>query len=228
MHKVTIRGQLGSGAPEIGKHVANKLGIDYIDREIIAKVAELLNERKRDVIAKEMPVGSLWSRIAEALGFDYAAMGGFALDGSFICPYPGAYLPTWQIPLEDTRYLAGLESVIKELARNQPAVIRGRGSQFILKDHPGAFHVLVVAPLETRVKRVMQNSGMDKESAEREIARSDGSRRDFIKRYFRAEMEDSVHYDIVINTEHLAFEHAASIIVNALPFKNQVSHEQTR
>ena len=36
MPVITIRGKLGSGAPEIGKLVAESLHIDYIDREIIA------------------------------------------------------------------------------------------------------------------------------------------------------------------------------------------------
>ncbi len=42
MSVVTIRGHLGSGAPEIGKQVADRLSIDYVDREIIADVAKQL------------------------------------------------------------------------------------------------------------------------------------------------------------------------------------------
>ncbi len=59
----------------------------------------------------------------------------------------------------------------------QAAVIRGRGSQFILKHHPAALHVLIVAPPETCAMRVMQSMAIDQESAEREIAHHDGSRR---------------------------------------------------
>jgi len=61
MPVVTIRGQLGSGAPEIGRLVADELHADYVDREIAAKVAELLNAHKQDVIAKEMHPGLSWS-----------------------------------------------------------------------------------------------------------------------------------------------------------------------
>ena len=61
MAVVTIRGQSGSGAPKIGRLVANKLNANYVDREIIAKVAKLLNGRKQDVIAKEIPPGSFTS-----------------------------------------------------------------------------------------------------------------------------------------------------------------------
>ena len=56
--------------------------------------------------------------------------------------------------------------MIKELAGSQSIVIRGRGSQFILKDFPGAFHVLIVAPIEVRVKRVMEKLKLNEEDAQ--------------------------------------------------------------
>jgi cytidylate kinase len=209
MSVVTIRGQLGSGAPEVGRQIADRLRADYVDREIIAEVAARLQRREQEVIAKEMPPGSLVGRIAEALGHNYAFGDAFA----------GAYLPTWEIPLDDTRYLEALKSVIRELARSQSLVIRGRGSQFILRDYPGALHVLLVAPLEVRVKRVIQNLKLDPEAAKREIERFDNSRREFIKRYFHAELEDPAYYDLVINTERFSFQAIASIVVDALHFK---------
>lgn len=206
MSVVTIRGQLGSGAPEIGRLIADSLHADYVDREIIAKVAEKLRWPDQEIATKEMPPGSLMERIAEALG-----RSGLTLD-------KGPYLPTWEIPLADTLYLSGLESVITELAKNQPIVIQGRGSQYILKGYPESLHILTIAPVELRVKRVMVKLQLDQESAEKEISRTDNSRREFIKRYFGADQEDPIHYDLVINTEHLTFENAASIAVHAVPF----------
>ena len=214
MSLVTIRGQLGGGAPEIGKQIADRLNIEYIDREIIADVAERLKRSKEGMEDKEMPPGTLLGRIAEALGRGFAASG-------YAGMYAGAYLPTWEMPLDDAQYLTGLESVIKKLARSQAMVIRGRGSQFILKDYPGSMHILVVAPLDLRVKSVMKSLKLDEENAEKEIERFDGSRREFTKRYFQAELEDPVYYDIVINTEHLSFDDSASIVIGALPFKDK-------
>lgn len=214
MAVVTIRGQLGSGVEEIGKLIADKLHADYVDREIIAKVAELLNRREQDVTEKEVPPGSFFGRIAIALGHVPPMSIGPAGTSTSV------YLPTWEIPLDDTRYLAGLESVIRELAMSESIVIRGRGSQFILKHYPGALHVLVVAPLKLRIRRVMIDMKIDEENAKKEIERSDTSRRQFIKKYFNAELEDPVNYDMVISTEHLSFEAAASIIASAVPFKD--------
>jgi hypothetical protein len=209
MPVVTIRGQLGSEAPDIGKLVADKLQTDYVDREIIAKVAELLNTKTRDVITKEMPPGSFLERIGEALGR--------GLIGD--TDYERTYVRTGEISLDDARYLTGLKSIIKELAGSESVVICGRGSQFILKEYPRVLHVLIVAPLKMRLKRVMENLKVEEESARKKIALSDGSRREFIKRYFHAELEDPMSYDLVLNEEHLNSEAAASIIVGALPFK---------
>jgi len=210
MSIVTIRGQLGSGAHEIGRQIADRLHTDYVDREIIAEVAARLQRQEQEVLAKEMPPSSLLGRIAEALEHSSSLEVGFE----------GAYLPAWQIPLNDSRYFQALESVVRDLARSQSLVIRGRGSHFILKDYPRTLHVLVVAPLGVREKRIMQNLKLDQEAAKQEIARLDSSSRKFIKRYFKAELEDPGCYDLVINTEHLSFQAAASIVVDALSFKD--------
>ena len=207
---VTIRGTLGSGAPEIGNQIAERLHFDYVDREIIADVAKRIKWSEESTAAKEMPPGTLGGRIADALAHTYPIGDGFG----------GAYLPTWEIPLDNTLYLGGLESVIKELAQKQAIVIRGRGSQFILKDYLGALHVLVVAPLQLRIKRIMESSKVEESEARKLIQRFDSSRRVFTKRYFHAVLEDPINYDLVINTEHLSFENATNIIKSTLPFKD--------
>jgi len=212
MSIVTIRGQLGSGAPEVGRKVADKLHADYVDRELIAEVAMRLQREEQEVIAKEMPPTSLLGRIAEALGHG-GTFGGEA--------YAGAYLPISEMPLSDTRYFEALKSVIKQLARSQPLVILGRGSQFILKDYPETLHVLMVAPIEVRVRRVMQELKLKEEAAKHEIASFDKSSREFVKRYFQAGWEDPVNYDLVINTGHLSYEATASIILEILSYKKE-------
>ncbi|MBI2853985.1 MAG: cytidylate kinase-like family protein [Chloroflexi bacterium] len=208
MPVVTIRGKLGSGAPEVGREIARRLNVDYVDREIIADVAVRLQRQEPDVIAKESPPPSLRGRIAEALSHSYGVGG---LEGS--------YLPSWELPLDDATYLKALKSLIVELASSGSIVIYGRGSQFILKGNPNAFHVLTVAPPEVRLRRVMDSLKLDQERARREMVRSDNIGREFSRRYFRAEWEDPLNYDMVINTEFLSFHAAASIVVNAFGLK---------
>jgi len=210
MPVITIRGQMGSGAPEIGKLIAASLGIDYIDREIIADVAGKLNYPAIKIEKQEMPPTSLFKRIKDVIEHSYPSgpdAGGLGSAMIYVSPE--------QVPLDDTGYRAALETIIKEIAVGDAVVIRGRGSQFILKDHPGALHILTVASPETRIQRVMQNRNIDEKAARQEINNFDNSRREFIKRYFRADLESPVNYDIVFNTDHLAYP-AVVTLVNSL------------
>ncbi len=205
---ITIRGQLGSGAREIGRRLARTLEMSYADHEITTRVAAELGEDRETVVAKEMPAASFSGYIMEALERSYALwVGG-----------PAVYLPAWELPLSDNRYLSALDRVVRDLARG-PAVIFGRGSQFILKDYPDAFHVLVVAPLDVRLRRVMRNFRLDPDSAKKEIEEYDGSRREFARRYFKAEREDPAHYNLVINTGRTTIEAGVSLIAGTLARK---------
>jgi cytidylate kinase len=212
MSLVSIRGQLGSGPTEIGRKIAETLHADYVDREIIAEVAARLHRQEQDVLEKESPPSSLLDRIAEALQRSLPFGEGFE----------GAYLPAWKIPLDDIRYFQMLESVVKDLARSPSLVIQGRGSQFILKNDPRVFRVQIVATLEQRIKRVMEELKLSPEAAKQEIARFESGAREFVKRYFRVEVEDPKYYDLVINTERIGFEAASSIIVDAISFKERI------
>ncbi|MBN1188376.1 MAG: cytidylate kinase-like family protein [Dehalococcoidales bacterium] len=210
MPVITIRGKLGSGAPEIGRLVAESLHIDYIDREIIEQVAARLNLEEQEVVAKEMPPTSLQDRIAEALAHGYTIGNGIQ----------GAYLPIWQIPLDNNRYLEALTGLITELAEGHSAVIYGRGGQFILKNHPSSLHVSIVAPLKVRLHRVMEERNISEEAANKEIGRFDSSAREFMKRFFGVEMEDPTYYDLIINTERYNYQAAVDIIVESIKVKS--------
>jgi cytidylate kinase len=197
---------MGAGVEEIGKLVAQLMGGEYVDREIIAGVAGRVQRSPAEVALKEEPPATLMGRILHALG---QAQITTADNG-------GAFRPAWEMPLEDTRYLDAMTAVIRDLAKGPSIVVRGRGSQFILKGQPATLHVFVVAPVGLRAKRVMQDLRLDEAAAKKEIDRVDGSRRAFVKKYFNAELGDPAHYDLVVSTERLTYEAAAQLIRQAL------------
>ena len=225
MPVITIRGQEASGAPEIGKMIAKDLKIDYVDNEIIADAAKRLNRHEIDILEKETLPSTFMGRIARALSASgdtvpriYPSGGGPESLYMNMAQYP------WKIPLDDNLYLKTLKQVITELAKSREIVIRGRGSQFILKDFPGVFRILIVAPYDLRLKRVMERMNLDEENAKKEIKRSDNNHREFLKRYFHAEVENPQDYDLVINTEHISIEDAVSIIIKAIPSDKHKQH----
>ena len=67
MPVITIRGQEASGAPEIGTMVAKELKIDYVDSRIIADVAARLNRQELEVLKKETPPRTIFSRVARSV-----------------------------------------------------------------------------------------------------------------------------------------------------------------
>jgi len=73
-----------------------------------------------------------------------------------------------------------------------------------------------VALIEVRLKRVMEQLNRDEEAARKEISRFDDSSREFVKRYFQADITDPLNYDVVINTRGLSAEGAAAIIADAV------------
>ena len=163
MPVITIRGQEASGAPEVGTMVAKELKIDYVDSRIIADVAARLNSEELEVLKKETPPWTIFGRVARALSMSGGALSGDYGSGDGETFYMPMEMYPWEIPIDDKLYLQNLKMVIIELAKSQAIVIRGRDSQFILKDFPGAFHVLAVAPLDLRVKRVMERMKLDEE-----------------------------------------------------------------
>jgi CMP/dCMP kinase len=215
MSVITIRGRLGSGAPEIGRIVAERLNVDYVDREIIAQVASRLKLSETEVIAKEIPTQTLRERIAIALKRDYKTGVGAAIQGT--------YLPMTEMPLDDNRYLEALSTLVRELAKTNALVIHGRGSQFILKGDPHAFHVSVVAPAMLRLNRVMEEMQMSEEEANQEITQTDSSAHEFMKKYFGAEMDDPTGYDLVISTGRFTYDAAATAILEVLRIRENVN-----
>ena len=106
------------------------------------------------------------------------------------------------------------------MSRTPNIVIVGRGSQHILRNHKSALHVLIVAPIEERLTQIMTRFQMDRERASRYIDEADASRRAFVMRFFKKEIEDPQLYDLVVNTRFIGFDAAARLIVSASAAKN--------
>jgi cytidylate kinase len=167
-----------------------------------------------DVAEREQTPLRLRQRIRSALESALARSGSME----------SAFSRNWKGHLNDAKYLDALKSVIQDLALEENIVIHGRGSQFILHNNPSALHILVIAPLPVRINRVMTLHKVDEETARRQIEEYDSSRRGFIQRFFKRDIEDPVYYDLVVNTEHMDFNLAARVIVRAVERKSPWGH----
>jgi cytidylate kinase len=101
------------------------------------------------------------------------------------------------------RYFEALEQLMKELAERGNVLLVGRGGCRFLRERRGAFHVRLVAEIDTRVRRVMENRWLREEPARRLIDQSDARRRRFHESYFGSDWTDPLEYHLTVNSGRL-------------------------
>jgi cytidylate kinase len=97
-------------------------------------------------------------------------------------------------------------------------VLLGRGGNFILGPKRG-FHVRFVAPHETRVANLMKYREMTRKEAEGLISESDGMRGQLIRKLFRADIDDPVYYDLMVNSAYVDIEDLLGVVKAAVMAK---------
>ncbi|HXV74695.1 MAG TPA: cytidylate kinase-like family protein [Candidatus Polarisedimenticolaceae bacterium] len=191
---ISLSKQWGCGARAIAAKLAEALHWQWFDKEIVAAIAE-----------HSHTLQSIVSRLDEhAIGTinDYLAQMTVPND-------PG-----------QVNYLREMVRVVSGLAHNGNAIILGRGANFFLKPQFG-LRVRLVAPLEARVRRLVEEREVDEKTARAAIKTQDDGQRAFVRQVFRADVDDATGYDLVVNTADLGLDVAARVIEAALRRKLQ-------
>jgi cytidylate kinase len=198
---VCISHATGAGGEEVGRLVAERLGFLYVDEQIVAGAAAK-GGIDPDLVADEERRKSLAVRLLEALG----QSGGeaWALGGS-------TQLRTGEeMAGDEVRTL--IREVIAQTAARGNAVIVAHAASRALTQGPEVLRVLVTASPATRASRLAAAEGMDEKQAARAVKDADAGRRSYLKRFYDADEELPVDYDLVVNTDVLSPERAAAIV----------------
>jgi cytidylate kinase len=197
---IAISRQQGSGGSYIGRAVAERLGMRYLDREMLRTAAEYLSEQRSQKDGQ--PQESWFDRLGAVF-----ALG--SLDAGYVPPSPTVLYEGQLIGIEDR--------LIRETVDDHVAVIVGRGAAQILRGRPGVVTVFVHAPEEWRVDRVMQVYKVaDRAQALRMVRKSDQERARFVRRVADVEWADPRCYDLAINSMTLGFDCAVDLIVRSV------------
>ncbi len=113
-----------------------------------------------------------------------------------------------------------IELIILEKALRGNVVIYGRGGQDLLSDVDSVLRARIIAPFEVRVERWAEREWLDPDRARYLVRKSDQQRAGFIKYYFDRDWEDSVHYDLTINTQRLSEDMAVQVICDCVKDEN--------
>ncbi len=221
MTVITLSRQLGSGGREIAGEVARALSLRLIDAETINRAAQQAGVPQRALAELEHEGGhSLAGRVLKALQTMPALAPGGEMGSaqaespSVTLPFVGLFSPTvspLSASLEGYVRVVGL--VVKGLAKEGNVLVVGRGSQVLLKKHPGALHVQTVAPVPDRVKAVMVHYQLDKKAAESRVRASDRDRADYLRRYHGVNWMEPTLYHLIVNTGRIPLPAAVDLIV---------------
>ena len=67
MTVITIEGRVGAGAPDIGRLVARELGLDFVDRLILAEIARRVGSTVGALATQEKRTPSFVNRLAQSV-----------------------------------------------------------------------------------------------------------------------------------------------------------------
>ena len=112
-------------------------------------------------------------------------------------------------------YIEAVHDYIYDLAIRNNLVILGRGGSILFKDYPPALHVRIIAQFTHRVNKVMKLYGLNSETAVKLVKEKDHEKRQYYRRIFDVNWNNSRPYDLVLNSEKMGLEDAADIIVAA-------------
>jgi cytidylate kinase len=212
---ITVARQHGSQGELVAQEVARLLEANFLDKEIIGLAAQRAGVAESAVAERDERTFSVTEHVlrmvAESLAHN--AVPDAYPDYLQMARYEGEDPGTQR--MDPQHYLELITGVMKDLAQAGNAVVMGRGGNIILKDAPGVLRVFVVAPLEVRVRRVMEQEGVDAREATRRIHRVDGNRAAFIKQLVQAEWDDPANYDLVVNTSRCPTGYIAQLIADA-------------
>ncbi|MCX7599630.1 MAG: cytidylate kinase-like family protein [Armatimonadetes bacterium] len=183
---VTISRELGSGGTTVAKLVAQQLGFRLWDREILEAMAGRLKAELGHVEKWDEQVPSAVESIMR-----------------------GALQRT---PMTAT-YKRILKEILTEIAARGRAVILGRGGACLL---PESLRVRVIAPLDLRIARVAELEKITEHQARKLVLETDARRRRFGHVHFRQDLDSPLLYDLVINTQRMSLEFAATLVIDAV------------
>lgn len=109
-----------------------------------------------------------------------------------------------------------IEQAIRDAAKEGQAIIIGRGGQVILRHQTEAFHIKIVSPPDSRVRRLMSAALIDEEAAVNRIVASDRSRAGYLRKEYGVNWLDPLLYNLVINVSPGEEQWAANLISKAI------------
>ena len=199
---ITVSQQYGSGGSEIAAWLAQRLDWQLFDDRLVALVAQEVELTEEEVEVYDERVDSFASRLLVSM--------------PLATPELLAGNPPLLPQIQQRLCHEAVRRIIAETANAGNAVIVGRGAQMQLANRRDVFHLRVVAPLERRVRSVIQREGLDKVRARARIQQKDRQYARYLQTCYGRSINDVDLYDLTLNSSILDMESLVDQVCLAL------------
>lgn len=197
---ITIGRQFGSGGRELGRLLAEELGIPYYDQEIVREIADrtLMPESYVQQIIEQRKIVAFPLHIAKS--FQLATDLQIATNPK----------------IEESSAIFNQQSkIIREIAEKSDCVIVGRCADYILKER-NPYRIFVYADMEKKMKRCREyapeNENFGDKELEKHIMEIDKRRASYYNFHTGQKWGDPINYDLCINTTNLSIKEIVPIL----------------
>jgi len=181
---VTVEREYGSGARDVARQLAQRLGWKLWDQSLTDEIARLMECPGQTVQEREERRDSLHYRLFKAF-----------MRGSFEGTVHAA-----RLKMVDADCIVDVtRKIVTTIAAEGHAVMVGRGSAYYLQGRPDAYHVFVYAPFEEKVRR-LQATGKSEQEAIDLAETVDRDRAEYIKQYFNIEWPARHFFHLMVNS----------------------------
>ena len=189
---INIGRQFGAGGKGVAELLGERLGIPVYDNELLQKAAEESGVspaffKKSDERRRVFRLGSLFGLNRAP---SYAPSG---IDGTELFKYQS--------------------QAIRDIAEQGSAIFLGRASDYVLRDMR-CLDVFICAPLEDRVKRIVERTGMSAEEAEKYIQKKEKARRDYYNFFTLGDWGVASNYDLCLDSSLVGLEGCVDLIID--------------
>lgn len=194
---VTVSREFGAGGSELAAALGQELGWPVLDHDIARRVASRLELEDATVERLDEHPPTWLARIASAL---------------LVAPPEAPIGIDLGKVLSPDAVARTVDRVIAEAAEHAPVVIVGHAGQLVFRSRPRTVHVRLVAPIESRTRRLRERLGWDAAHAAAELERTDRDRVAYGQRYHHHDTRDPALYDLVINTGRVRIPAAVALV----------------
>lgn len=120
-----------------------------------------------------------------------------------------------RLTLERRIYAVAVQAALAEHVATGNLVYHGLAGNMLLRGLPAILRLRLIAPLEVRIRTVMEREGLTRKAAEQYIADVDENRIRWTRFMYDVDIRDPQLYDMMINLDRMSIQTACGVVCEA-------------